>query len=82
MSLDGYVGFSHDSFFHLHTLLINTLHHFNISFSVGINIIISDLNGIVRLRLFLSFISFTLYIFVISPDDGQKCRPKHVTCKK
>ena len=30
--------------------------------------------------LFLSFISFTFYICVISPDDGWDCQLKHFAC--
>jgi hypothetical protein len=59
MSLDGYVAFSHYSYFYLKMLPIYVQWYFNISFFFGINIIISVSNNIVKERLLSQ--SYLLY---------------------
>jgi len=59
MSADGYVRFSHYSYFYFKMLPIDVQRHFNISFFFGINIIISGSNNIVKERLLSQ--SYLLY---------------------
>jgi len=61
-------------------LPIDTLRRFHISLFLGINLIISGFNNIVKgtaLPQFHQFITFHILV-VISPDGDRDCRPKHV----
>ena len=48
---------------------------------LDVNKIISVLNNIeIGETLFISFIHFTFYIYLISPDDGRDFWPNRVAC--